>query len=131
MLNGIPPSGRWKGYYLYSHDGMKHNMSLHLMFAIDGRIDGEGIDDIAPFAITGRFDGATSQASWLKAYRGMHTVQYSGTYCQPSICGDWTLGHFAGGFWIWPSSLSESEFSETLVELDLELEPRLEPFVPR
>jgi len=124
MLNGIPPSGRWKGYYLYDEAGLKHHMSLDLTFADDGRIDGEGIDDIAPFIITGRFDSITSQASWLKRYCGLHTVQYTGAYCPPSICGDWILGGVAGGFWIWPSSLSESEFSETVVELELALGPR-------
>jgi ABC-type taurine transport system substrate-binding protein len=124
MLNGIPPSGRWKGYYLYSYAGVKHQMSLDLTFANDGRLDGDGIDDIAPFIITGHFDCATSQARWLKAYRGMHTVQYTGAYCPPSICGDWILGDIAGGFWIWPSSLSESELSETVVELELELGSR-------
>jgi hypothetical protein len=120
MPNGIPPSGRWKGYCLYNHAGMKHHMSLDLTFASDGRIDGEGIDDIAPFVITGHFDCGTSQASWLKAYRGLHTVQYAGAYCPPSICGDWTLGMVVGGFWIWPSSLSESQCCESVVELEME-----------
>jgi len=123
MVNGVPPSGRWKGYYLYGYAGLKHQMSLQLAFGIDGRIDGDGVDDIAPFVITGHFDCAKRHASWVKAYRGLHTVQYSGSYCHPSICGDWTLGNATGGFWIWPISLGESEFSETLVELDLDVEP--------
>jgi hypothetical protein len=62
----------------------------------------DGVDDVAPFVITGRFDVATNAAYWTKAYVGMHTVEYSGLYCQRAICGDWTwMGH-SGGFWIWP-----------------------------
>jgi len=124
MRNSLPPSGRWKGYYLYGDAGLKHHMSLHLTFAINGRIDGEGIDDVGAFVITGRFDSVSSQASWVKAYTGMHDVQYAGLYCRPSICGDWTLGPLSGGFWIWPSSLSADEFSEAVVELELEVQTR-------
>src|SRR5580693_2125319 len=100
-MNDIPPSGSWRGYYLYGH-GLKHRMNLNLTFMIDGRIEGEGADDIAQFAIDGRFDCEASTATWTKAYVGMHTVEYSGIYCQRTICGDWYLGAATGGFWIWP-----------------------------
>jgi hypothetical protein len=51
-------------------------MGWNLTFIRDGKIEGEG--DIAPFAIDGRFDGATSTANWTKAYVGMHSVEYFG-----------------------------------------------------
>lgn len=122
MVNGIPPSGRWRGYYFYGYAGLKHHMSLNLTFMSDGKIEGEGIDDIAPFAIDGRFDCVTSAANWIKAYVGMHTVKYSGVYCQQAICGDWTLDGSTGGFWIWPHSGAQPESAEEQEELDQRLE---------
>ena len=105
---GLPPSGPWSGYYHYAHDTTKHRMKLGLTFALDGKIHGEGIDDIAEFTITGFFDIRTNQASWTKAYIGMHRVEYRGLYDGRSICGEWTLV-VSGGFWIWPNALEESE----------------------
>jgi hypothetical protein len=104
----LPPSGPWSGYYHYAHDTAKHRMKLGLTFALDGKIHGEGIDDLAEFIITGFFDIRTNQASWTKAYIGMHRVEYRGLYDGRSICGEWTLV-VSGGFWIWPSGLEESE----------------------
>jgi hypothetical protein len=118
----MPPSGRWTGYYLYGYTEPKHRMRLNLTFAADGRIDGGGIDDIAPFVIRGRFDGATSQANWTKAYVGMHKVEYSGFYCHQSICGDWILGPLTGGFWIWPHPNPQAEFAEEEIGLERPVE---------
>ena len=118
MPNDIPPSGPWKGYYLYDHGGQKHRMRLNLTFSGEGKIHGEGVDDVAPFMIHGRFDFGKSTASWAKAYVGMHTVEYSGIYCQRSICGDWTLARITGGFWIWPRSRKQTEFAEEQAELE-------------
>lgn len=118
MANELPPSGRWAGYYLYGHGGSRHRMKLTLAFAGNGAIDGDGVDDIAPFVITGRFDVATSAASWTKAYVGMHTVEYSGLYCRRAICGDWTLMGHSGGFWIWPESEGEWEQAAEDVEIE-------------
>lgn len=107
-MNDLPPSGPWAGYYLYAHSGLKHHMRLNLRFAMDGSIHGEGVDDVARFVIEGRFDVAMSVARWTKSYVGMHSVEYSGIYCQRVICGDWTLGRATGGFWIWPGRLENS-----------------------
>src|SRR5262245_49280334 len=49
----LPPSGPWTGYYIYFHSPSKHRMKLGLTFTPDGKIDGEGIDDVARFVITG------------------------------------------------------------------------------
>jgi hypothetical protein len=121
MLNDLPPSGAWAGYYLYAHSGLRHPMRLNLTFTLDGSIHGEGIDDIAPFVIEGRFEGATSATRWTKAYVGMHSVEYSGFYCQRVICGDWTLDRATGGFWIWPSNLDQSVEEQAEVGEPLEV----------
>lgn len=118
MENELPPSGRWTGYYLYGHGGSRHRMKLTLAFAGNGAIDGDGVDDIAPFVITGRFDFATSAASWTKAYVGMHAVEYSGFYCRRAICGDWTLIGHGGCFWIWPES--ETEWEQAVEDVGFE-----------
>ena len=97
-------------------------MRLGLTFAPDGTIQGEGIDDIAPFIISGFFDVETNQASWTKTYIGMHRVEYRGVYDGRSICGEWTIVA-SGGFWIWPNALQESE------RLQVELEQPAEVLV--
>lgn len=107
MPSDFPPSGPWTGYYLYQHSGQKHGMRLILTFAADGAIEGEGMDDVAPFVISGRFEKAASHANWTKTYLGMHKVEYAGIYCRRSICGDWTLPGLTGGFWIRPDSVQE------------------------
>jgi hypothetical protein len=122
MLDDIPPSGPWTGYYLYGHAGPKHRMRLGLVFTRDGKIRGEGVDDIAPFHIDGLFDGPTSEAKWTKAYAGMHTVEYSGIYSQRAICGNWTLIGLTGGFWIWPDVLAQSDETAAQIEFEQPLE---------
>ena len=72
MSHALPPSGPWTGYYLYGYGGAKHPMTLTLRFTPDGVIEGDGLDDISPFAIHGSFDPATSAANWTKAYLGLH-----------------------------------------------------------
>jgi len=49
-------------------------------------------------------------------------VEYCGLYDRRSICGDWTLTGFTGGFWIWPDALAQSE--EEAVQEELELVTR-------
>jgi hypothetical protein len=114
----LPPSGQWSGYYQYGYTGQKHRMKLGLTFGPDGTIRGEGIDDVAHFTINGSFDAAKNEASWIKAYLGMHNVEYRGVYDQRSICGSWTLILDSGGFWIWPDALSQSESKTVEVELE-------------
>ena len=47
----LPPSGGWSGYYMYPAGASKYRMKMILAFSADGRISGDGIDDIAPFRI--------------------------------------------------------------------------------
>jgi hypothetical protein len=117
MANELPPSGRWTGYYLYGHCGPRHRMTLTLAFRVNGAIDGEGLDDIAPFLIRGGFDVGTKRAFWTKQYVGMHTVEYSGLYCQRAICGDWAIMGDTGGFWIWPES--EPEWEQAVEDVEI------------
>jgi hypothetical protein len=120
--SALPPSGPWSGYYLYGYAGRKHYMKLSLAFTLDGNIHGDGIDDVAPFAIDGFFDSATNQARWTKAYVGRHRVEYCGFFDRRTICGDWTLPGVTGAFWIWPNTLSESEKEAAREELDQPVE---------
>ncbi|MGO4886067.1 MAG: hypothetical protein ACLP59_35365 [Bryobacteraceae bacterium] len=95
-------------------------MRLFLDFTPDGKIRGEGVDDVAAFLIDGLFNGATSEAIWNKTYIGMHTVQYAGIYSRRSICGDWTLLGSTGGFWIWPHVISDKGATQTEIEEPVE-----------
>ena len=117
-FSAFPPSGLWSGYYLYPHSDVRHRMNMSLTFTPDGTIEGDGIDDVAPFGIQGSFDHATNQATWTKSYVGMHKVEYSGLYDGRRICGDWTLGRYSGGFWIWPSALSQGDSESAELELE-------------
>jgi hypothetical protein len=70
MSNELPPCGRWAGYYLYGHGGSRHRMKLTLVFAGSGAIDGGGVDDVAAFVITGRFDVPTGQLAGRRRTSG-------------------------------------------------------------
>jgi len=104
-----PPSGPWSGYYLYGYAGPKHRMRLVLTFNVDGKIKGNGVDDIGPFAVDGVFDLRTNEVRWTKSYVGAHSVKYGGFYDQKTICGSWNLMALHGGFWIWPGSAERGE----------------------
>jgi hypothetical protein len=130
MSNQMPPSGLWRGYYFYGDGGMKHRMHLNLTFGGDGGIAGDGVDDVGTFVISGLFDLGTSQASWTKEYLGMHTVEYSGLYCQRQICGDWRLGRLTGGFWIWPGVHGDFEFGEEGVGVEEPVEASIASLRP-
>jgi len=71
------PSSPWIGFYTYTARDGRHRMDLALEFA-NGRITGEGNDDIGPFVIGGRFDAATRECHWTKNYVGGHEVFYDG-----------------------------------------------------
>lgn len=126
------PSGPWHGFYNYDAGGERHRMDLRLDFR-EGRIRGDGIDDIGRFAIRGTYDAATLRCSWFKTYIGAHTVHYDGVFDLGSIWGLWTLDFGRGGFRIWPGARGEGvsrEASEDvpLVETEDVVAPRrLEP----
>lgn len=84
-------------------------MNLHLDFA-NGRMTGDGIDDVGRFLVQGRYDAAALECSWTKTYPGSHDVFYRGFREGKGIWGTWEI-HAAcrGGFHIWPRGSGEGE----------------------
>ena len=76
MAEEIFPSGPWTGFYNYG-PGNRHRMDLLLTFA-NRSIIGDGIDDVGPFLIKGRYDTSTLECHWTKSYVGSHDVFYRG-----------------------------------------------------
>ena len=77
-------------------------MELQLRF-VDGRLRGEGTDDIGPFVIVGRYDAESAECDWLKTYPDKHAVFYQGFREGKGIWGRWDIGPSGhGGFHIWP-----------------------------
>jgi hypothetical protein len=72
---------------------------LTLAFGANEAIDDAGLYDIALFLIRGRFDVATNAAYWIKAYVGMHTVDYFGAVLPRAICGDRAFDGPDRGLW--------------------------------
>ena len=108
MGDELFPSGPWTGFYNYQ-PGDKHRMELHLDFA-QGRITGEGNDDIGRFLIRGNYDGQACECDWIKTYPGSHDVHYRGFREGKGIWGTWDIKVFThGGFHIWPKGLEEGE----------------------
>ena len=97
------PSGRWVGFYTHSGSQVRHRMDLDLTFK-NGRVMGDGGDDIGPF----RISGVTHQdrsVTWTKTYIGRHQVWYSGYAELKGIWGTWQIGrNDTGGFRIWPAA---------------------------
>jgi hypothetical protein len=84
-------------------------MDLHLTF-VEGRIQGDGNDDVGLFLIRGQFDAANRECYWTKTYPGSHEVYYRGFREGKGIWGKWEINLLAhGGFHIWPKSVSEGE----------------------
>ena len=111
------PSGPWTGFYNYGPPD-KHRMDLHLVFA-DGRIHGDGNDDIGRFSIQGRYSEAERECHWTKTYPGSHDVHYRGFREGKGIWGAWEIGLLArGGFHIWPKGLTEGETEARQAETD-------------
>ena len=84
-------------------------MELNLTFA-EGRMSGDGADDIGRFLIRGRYDAASGECYWTKSYLGAHDVFYRGFREGKGIWGTWEitiLDH--GGFHIWPRQAGEGE----------------------
>ena len=77
-------------------------MELRLKFA-DGLMTGDGIDDVAPFLISGKYDTANLECHWTKTYPGSHDVASLGFREGKGIWGTWQIGRLArGGFHSWP-----------------------------
>jgi len=93
-------------------------MKLDLLFSQDGKIIGDGSDDVGAFLINGVFDSTTLEVRWTKGYMGQHRVEYLGVYNQRSIAGSWNLNRLTGGFRIWPGESADAEEATTAEELE-------------
>ncbi len=113
-----PPSGPWRGHYLYPQGLGKGRMDLTLTFA-HGQVRGMGNDPVGLFVIRGRYDPATGECTWTKTYPGMHDVFYRGFYEGRSIWGTWDIREeWRGGFQIWPKGEGEGLEAAAEEEVD-------------
>lgn len=103
------PSGPWTGFYTYSVAPGRHRMDLVLQFH-EGRVTGQGSDDIGPFLISGSYDVKELEVTWWKTYPGSHRVWYRGFREGRGIWGTWEIPPSGkGGFRIWPKGIGEEE----------------------
>lgn len=108
MSTELYPSGLWVGFYNYQ-PGDRHRMQLHLAFA-NGRMSGDGNDDIGRFLIKGGYDPHSLECHWTKSYVGAHDVFYRGFREGKGIWGTWEIGILNhGGFHIWPRQTGDGE----------------------
>ena len=108
MSDPVFPSGPWVGFYNYA-PGDRHRMDLILSFS-QGKLTGDGNDDVGAFTIKGGYDEATRECHWIKTYAGSHDVYYRGFREGKGIWGTWeitVIDH--GGFHIWPRQAGEGE----------------------
>ncbi len=93
-------------------------MDLHLSFA-EGRMIGDGNDDVGRFLIKGRYDAIARECWWTKSYIGAHDVFCRGYREGKGIWGTWEISMLShGGFHIWPKSAGEGDArAESLEEL--------------
>ena len=84
-------------------------MELQLTFA-EGRMSGDGADDVGTFLVNGRYHAANGECHWTKTYVGGHDVFYRGFREGKGIWGTWEIevrNH--GGFHIWPRGAGEED----------------------
>ena len=106
MSDELFPSGPWTGFYQYGPRD-KHAMDLSLAFN-NGRMTGDGGDDVGRFTIKGRYDSSSRECFWMKTYPGSHVVFYWGYREGKGIWGRWEIAMDChGGFHIWPRTPSE------------------------
>lgn len=131
MSDADYPSGQWVGFYTYPHESRRYLMDLILEFR-DGRVSGEGADDIGFFGIEGHYCPEEGECDWIKTYHGKHSVEYSGYREKEGIWGLWNIGAYKGGFHIWPiggSDLSLEQLREEIEKENSLASPSLAPQV--
>ncbi|WP_010134021.1 hypothetical protein [Ochrovirga pacifica] len=142
------PSGIWEGFYCYNNSPVQHKMSIRLKF-IENKVSGNGVDDVAPFTWSGKYDLNNFKINKTKLY-STHQIEYYGDIDENGIWGIWknvkdlsnldpelveiVLNSFQneikGGFHIWPKKRSniakeieqseEVESSKKLEEIYIE-----------
>jgi hypothetical protein len=109
MAENVFLSGPWTGFYNYTGPEDRHRMDLNLTFA-EGRVIGDGIDDVGRFVISGRYDATDHECNWTKTYPGSHDVRYRGFGDSNGIWGTWEIPPWTkGGFHIWPRHSGDGE----------------------
>jgi hypothetical protein len=87
-------------------------MELSLYFR-DGRMWGDGRDQVGRFLIRGRYELESGKARWSKRYAGKHDVGYDGFNEGKGIWGRWEIppgqdpDFERGGFHIWPKGMHD------------------------
>src|SRR5216683_6846061 len=110
-------------------------MDLSLAFR-NGRMTGDGGDDVGRFTIKGRYDSSSRECFWMKTYPGSHVVFYWGYREGKGIWGRWEIAMDChGGFHIWPRTQSE-DAEQSKADKEQELfeviaDPALAPREPR
>ena len=118
MDDDLFPSGPWTGFYNYTGPEDRHRMDLHLDFA-NGRMTGDGTDNIGLFLIKGGYQAASRECEWTKTYPGSHQVFYRGYREGNGIWGTWEIPPFSrGGFHIWPRRASDGEQEARTTEVE-------------
>ena len=85
----------WAGFY--EQFGTKHDVSFqNVQMTPEGKIEGGGKDPVGEFVIAGDIKG--SDVHFDKAYKGAHTVKYTGKLDNGTISGRWDVGGASGGF---------------------------------
>jgi hypothetical protein len=86
---------KWKGKFFQGGQGFK--MAFDNMYIGEGGAVGSGTDDVGTFDIKGWRNG--NQVTFAKAYRGAHTVFYSGEFDGKKLKGTWQIpGNCDGKF---------------------------------
>ena len=83
------PSGEWEGFYCYRQNSAQHKMFVELIFS-NSSVSGSGIDDVAPFTWTGRYDIEKFKIQMTKHYL-THNVVYEGDIDENGIWGIWEI----------------------------------------
>ena len=118
MDEDLFPSGPWTGFYNYTGPEDRHRMDLHLDF-VNGRMTGDGTDNIGLFLIKGSYQTDSRECEWAKTYPGSHQVFYRGYREGNGIWGTWEIPPFSrGGFHIWPRRASDGEQEARTTEVE-------------
>ena len=115
----------WTGWY--EQFGKKHDVSFQDMgMNPEGKIEGGGKDSVGEFIITGNINDNDIQFN--KAYKGAHTVKYSGKIENAIISGKWEITGITGAFEIsmktkhWKGSFEHNGQSyEMLASIDIKV----------
>ncbi|QWX84649.1 hypothetical protein H0I23_03105 [Cellulophaga sp. HaHaR_3_176] len=70
------PSGKWEGFYCFQNSPKQHKMAIELLFK-NGKVNGSGIDDVAPFKWSGNYSLENFKIQLVKTYSS-HSISYFG-----------------------------------------------------